>query len=163
MSPRRLSKNDENVKLLNCSVDDILETSGKTGAGVPELLEAVITRVPAPKPEVGGTNFRGLIFDFQEASHRGVSVYMRVMIGSIKKNDALRFFATNAKCAVNELGVFTPEETPIDVLSEGEIGYIVTGIKEPGIARVGDTILSERSSDVGLFGYQNPKHDKSES
>lgn len=146
----------EVAELLGCEVDSIIETSGKTGEGVPELLQAVIERIPPPQPEGGDSDFRGLIFDFQYSNHRGVIVYMRVMNGRVKKTDALRFFASNSRFAASEVGIFTPEETPVNELGEGEIGYIVTGIKEPGIARVGDTILLERSTANALAGYQLP-------
>lgn len=146
----------EVAELLGCPIEDILETSGKTGAGVTELLEAVIKRIPAPKPEGELKDFRGLVFDFQYSNHRGVIVYMRVMNGRVAKNDSLRFFASNSRFTANEAGIFSPEEVPVPALEEGEIGYLVTGIKEPGIARVGDTIILDKSNAPALGGYQTP-------
>jgi GTP-binding protein LepA len=146
----------EVAELLGCSIEDIIETSGKTGQGVDQLLQAVIERIPPPTPEPGTADFRGMVFDFQYSNHRGVIVYMRAMNGKVTKGDTLRFFAGDARFTALETGVFNPDETPTGALAEGEIGYIVTGIKEPGIARVGDTILPDRSHAPALDGYQKP-------
>ncbi len=148
----------EVAELLNCDIADILETSGKTGAGVTELLDVIIARVPAPtnKDENEVEDFRGLVFDFQYSNHRGVIVYVRVVNGSVKKGDTLRFAAAKGQFQVLETGIFAPQEVACEALSQGEIGYIVTGIKEPGVASVGDTLLGAKSHAPALAGYKLP-------
>lgn len=146
----------ELAELLNCDIATILETSGKTGAGVSALLDAVIERVPAPKSDESTNEFRGLVFDFQYSNHRGVIVYVRVMNGQLKKTDTLRFAAAKSSFAALETGIFSPDEVAKPILYDGEIGYIVTGIKEPGVASVGDTVLGTHSTAPALTGYQRP-------
>jgi GTP-binding protein LepA len=138
--------------LLSCDQNDIRLVSGKTGVGVPALLDAVCDRVPPPASgQVGG--FRGLIFDFQYSNHRGVIVFIRVFDGAVKKGEALRFAASGQTFKALEVGFLRPAPTAAPALAAGEIGYIVTGSKEPGSANVGDTIVSERSSLPPLLGY----------
>jgi len=144
---------DEVMRLLDCAREDILLVSGKTGDGVPELLEAVRLRIPPPKPNKLDT-YRGLVFDFEYSSHRGIIVFMRVFDGEVKKGDVLKFAASKRSFTALEVGVVTPEELPVDSLEAGEIGYIVTGIKEAGVAAVGDTLMRERSTAEPLEGYQ---------
>ncbi len=146
----------EIAKLLEIDESTILECSGKTGDGVKELLEAVIARVPAPKVEYAD-KLRAIIFDFQYSNHRGVIVYIRVLDGTISKNDQLLFRQTDKKFVALEAGIFSPQEVPKDVLGPGEIGYVVTGIKEPGIASVGDTITYLKDGLPALAGYMSPK------
>ncbi|KND50653.1 MAG: elongation factor 4 [Parcubacteria bacterium C7867-001] len=145
----------ELAKLLSVSADSVLAVSGRTGAGVEELLQAIVDRVPAP--EKGGTEPRAGIFDFSYSTHRGVAVYVRVFDGVFKKGDALTFSAAGKKFVSLDNGIFTPDETPTESLSSGEIGYIVTGIKEPGVVAVGDTILSERGTLPPLAGFERPR------
>lgn len=147
---------DELATLLNCSPKDVQAVSGKTGEGVRELLDMVCTKVPPPK-ESTVTDFQGLIFDFQYSNHRGVIVYVRVFDGEVKKGDQLRFSAAKKGFQALEVGILSPEEKPVDILRAGEIGYIVTGIKEPGIASVGDTLLNEKTKILPLEGYMQPK------
>lgn len=144
---------EEVMRLLDCAREDILLVSGKTGAGVPELLEAIRLRIPPPAPSKLDT-YRGLIFDFQYDNHRGIIVFMRVFDGSVKKGDMLKFAASGRSFPALEVGVVTPEERPVDSLGAGEIGYIVTGIKEPGVANVGDTLIRDKTSTDALSGYQ---------
>ncbi|MES2223329.1 MAG: translation elongation factor 4 [Patescibacteria group bacterium] len=148
---------EEIMKLLGCEESDVMETSGKTGAGVDALLQEIIKKVPPPKTELVDTKgFRALIFDFQYSNHKGVIVYIRVMEGSVKKTDELVFKVAGKKFFALETGVFYPEETPKEKISAGEIGYIVTGIKEPGIASVGDTITGFKNQLEPLMGYMKP-------
>ena len=145
--------------LLGCEESEILQCSGRTGEGVLELLGKVIERIPPPKEEfaeIKGDNFRALVFDFQYSNHRGVIVYVRVTDGSVSKNDQLLFKAADEKFIVLETGIFHPAETPKDSLSAGEIGYIVTGIKQPGIASVGDTLTLFKKPLPALHGYMSP-------
>ncbi len=147
----------EIAQLLNIDLDLIIGVSGKTGEGVPELLRELVRRVPAPQTAVqDAKDFRSLVFDFQYSNHRGVTVYMRVMDGMVKKGDTLLFRVANETFIANEVGIFSPDETPRESLSAGEIGYIVTGVKEPGIASVGDTITLPRSALPALEGYMKP-------
>lgn len=144
---------EELVKLIDCDPSDILCASGKTGEGVPELLSAVCDRIPAPrKSELD--EYRGLIFDFQYSNHRGIIVYQRVFDGSVQKGDKLKFAISGKTFQALEVGMLAPEEVPVELLSAGEIGYIVTGIKEPGVASVGDTLVLEKSMAAPLAGYK---------
>ncbi|HEY0964272.1 MAG TPA: translation elongation factor 4, partial [Candidatus Paceibacterota bacterium] len=147
---------DEVINLLGCEREDIMLVSGKTGAGVSELLEAICKRVPPPKESTSDT-YRGLIFDFQYSNHRGIIVFMRVIDGVVKKGDVLKFAASRKSFTALEVGVVTPEETPQPELKAGQIGYIVTGIKEPGVAAVGDTLMPDRALAEALPGYQLAK------
>jgi len=147
---------EEVINLLGCEREDILLVSGKTGDGVPELLETICQRIPEPAPSSLDT-YRGLIFDFQYSNHRGIIVFMRVFDGSIKKGDTLQFTASKRSFTALEVGVVTPEEQPVDSLQAGEIGYIVTGIKEPGVATVGDTLVFDKNSAEPLAGYQEAR------
>ncbi|MCR4334525.1 MAG: translation elongation factor 4 [Patescibacteria group bacterium] len=149
---------EEIVLLLGCEEKDVLEVSGKTGEGVENLLKEVVIRVPAPLHQdfVGQDPFRSLVFDFQYSSHRGVIVYVRVLSGSIRKNDQVMFKVSKEKFTALEVGVFMPSEMPTESIGAGEIGYIVTGIKEPGVASVGDTVASLQDISLPLEGYMTP-------
>ncbi len=157
MSHSRPEEVGESVmKLLNCEREDILLVSGKTGDGVPELLETICEKITPPRPTELEA-YRGLIFDFQYSNHRGVIVFMRVFDGEVKKGDQLRFAASGKTFIALEVGMVTPAEVPVDSLHAGEIGYIVTGIKEPGVATVGDTLVLEKRQAPALPGYQEAK------
>ena len=141
--------------LLECDEESILETSGKTGEGVPELLDVIVEKINPPAR--GGTQDpRALIFDFKYSDHRGIVLFVRVVEGIIARGDKLRFFAAKEPFSALEVGIFTPEEKSCDKLRAGEIGYVVTGIKKPGVVNVGDTILAPRSKLKALSGYQEP-------
>ncbi len=146
----------EMVRLLDCSPSDILATSGRTGEGVNDLLAAIVERIPAPIP-AAEKEPRGLVFDFQYSNHRGVIVYLRVFDGALRKGDQLKFSASGESFLALEVGVFKPGEVPKDALEAGEIGYVVTGIKRPGIASVGDTVLEAKSRVPALPGYMLPR------
>ena len=155
MSHARIDEVSEEVmNLLDCELEDIHLVSGKTGEGVPELLEVVKDKIPAPAEQTIDT-YRGMIFDFQYDNHRGIIVFMRVFDGSVKKGDVLKFSVSGKSFIALDVGVVTPEEMPVDSLSAGQIGYIVTGIKEPGVAAVGDTLVPDKSSVEALPGYQD--------
>lgn len=147
---------EELRKLLDCKEEDILKVSGKTGEGVLDLLNAICERVPAPR-ESEADSTRGLIFDFQYSNHRGIIIYLRVFDGIIKKGDVLRFVVGKRSFTALEVGVLSPQEVPTGSLEVGEIGYIVTGIKEAGIANVGDTIALNKSSVEAIAGYSEPQ------
>jgi GTP-binding protein LepA len=169
------------AKLLEIDPATILFCSGKTGEGVEALLQAVIERVPPPREETGKASAnlvsqlpspamggigvsvrqdllpRALIFDFQYSDHQGVIVFLRMFEGLIKKGDALEFAASDKKFVALEVGTFSPKPTPRAELGSGSIGYVVTGIKEPGFARVGDTIRARSSNSLPLAGYAEPR------
>lgn len=147
-------------QLLDCDPDSVLKVSGKTGEGVEHLIEEVIRRVPPPAHGEGGAakeEFRSLIFDFQYSNHTGVIVYVRIMSGTVKRHERLVFKIAEREFEAIEVGIFAPDNMPTDSLSAGEIGYIVTGVKEPGVASVGDTVASTRDRLPPLKGYQSPR------
>ena len=150
---RKVEVTDEVVALLKCDRSEVQYVSGRTGEGVRELLDLICTRIPGPKPSMLET-FRGLVFDFQYSNHRGIIVYFRVFDGSVKKGDMVRFLAAERNFQVLEVGIQAPEERQVDELRAGEIGYIVTGIKEPGVASVGDTLAFEKGTRELLVGYR---------
>jgi len=143
----------EIVELLSCELSDILKVSGKTGEGVEDLIKEICVRIPAPKKTEKDV-MQGLIFDFQYSNHRGIIIYQRIFSGSVKKGDELRLVVGKKSFTALEVGVLSPEEKPVDSLNAGEIGYIVTGIKEPGVANVGDTITLAKKPSEALGGYQ---------
>ncbi len=155
---------EEIAELLQIDESEILEVSGKTGEGVENLLNEVIKRVPAPHGEAGVAaethidekSFRALVFDFKYSNHSGITVFLRVFDGEVKKNTPLVFKVAGKTFSAGEVGIFSPNETPTESLVAGEIGYIVTGIKEAGIASVGDTISYARDTRPPLVGYANP-------
>ncbi len=151
---RREEVTSEVVALLKCEESEVQYVSGKTGEGVRELLDLICEKIPAPKVSESQA-FRGLVFDFHYSNHRGIIVYFRVFEGMVKKGDSLRFLAAERNFVALEVGIQSPEEHPVDELSAGEIGYIVTGIKEPGVASVGDTLALEKGSREPLVGYRS--------
>ncbi len=154
---------NEVATLLECEEADVIKVSGKTGEGVEHLLNEVVRRVPEPSnalvapAAIASNAFNALIFDFQYSNHTGVIVYVRVMSGSAKKRDRLKFKIADREFEAIDVGIFAPAETPTATLSAGEIGYIVTGIKEPGIASVGDTVASPKDTSEPLHGYAVPR------
>jgi len=149
---------EEIMQVLKCDTTSIREVSGKTGEGVLELLTHVVYTVPPPQTTYTQPNqVRGLIFDFEYSTHQGVIIYTRVLDGSIKKGDQMLFVESQQKFFVHELGVFKPGKIEVDELSHGEIGYIVTGIKQPGIARVGDTVTLFKNPLPAFPGYAEPR------
>jgi GTP-binding protein LepA len=148
----------EVAKLLSCSEDEIIEVSGRTGEGVSELLAAVIERIEPPKDELTDSQtFRSLVFDFKYSNHKGVIVFVRVVNGKVKKGEPLVFQVAGERFIPIEVGTFSPEEVARESISSGEIGYIVTGIKEPGIASVGETIARFGDTHLPLHGYERPR------
>ena len=143
----------EVAELLGSSVEDVLLVSGKTGEGIEQLLKAVITRFPPPERSAGKEG-KALVFDFSYTNHTGVNAFARVFSGSFKKGDKLLLREINTAFSLKEAGVFKPEMTATDNLGAGMIGYFTTGIKEPGVAVVGDTILHEKSNEPAFPGYQ---------
>jgi GTP-binding protein LepA len=145
----------EIVSLIGCDEEEIIETSGKTGEGAEKLLETIVEKIPAPKKSEENT-LQALVFDFKYSTHRGVIVFARIMQGEVNARDNLIFRAANQKFTALEVGIFHPEETETGKLTAGEIGYIVTGIKTPGVVSVGDTIGLEKESGEALPGFTVP-------
>ena len=149
------------IKLLNVEEKDIILVSGKTGEGVETLLNEIIEKVPSPKIEKiekkeNNKSFRALIFDFEYSNHEGVILYVRILNGTVKRNDELVFLKSKYRFLVRSVGVFKPEKLENKDLEEGQIGYIVTGIKEPGVARVGDTVTTFAHPLPDFAGYEEP-------
>jgi GTP-binding protein LepA len=147
----------EIISLLGCKKEEIMAISAKTGAGVGELIEKIITEVPAPKV-VSVETTRALIFDSYYDDYRGVILYVRVFEGNIKKSDSIQMIATSATGLALEVGVLKPQMTSTGKLDCGEIGYIVTNLKTTRDAKVGDTItLTKSPAVVPLPGYKDVK------
>lgn len=148
---------NEIIDLLGCKKEDILAVSAKTGVGVPEVLDAIIERIPAPKlAEEKPT--RALIFDSVYDEYRGVIIYVRVFDGKIDKNAEIHMMAANSHGIALEVGALRPKMEAHKALHSGEIGYIVTNLKSVSEARVGDTVtLSKNAAPEPLAGYQEVK------
>jgi GTP-binding protein LepA len=144
----------EIIKLLGCSTEEIICASGKTGVGVPDILERVIKAVPAPsgRPD---QPLRALIFDSNYDEYRGVVAYVRVVDGAIKKTDKINLMAAQAESEALDIGYFDPNYHSSGQLDTGEIGYIITSFREVGECRVGDTVTLSRAvgQTVPLKGY----------
>ena len=140
-------------ELLAIPSEEVLQVSAKTGVGVRELLEAVIQRVPPPQPT--SDHLQALIFDSVYDVYRGVVTYVRIVNGSIKPGDHIKFFASSLDTDVKEVGFFSPGMKPSDSLSAGEVGYVITAIKTPTDNSVGDTITHViNPADEPLPGFQ---------
>lgn len=150
----------EIINIIGCEREEILQISAKTGQGVMELLDEVIKRVPAPKQNFDAP-FRALIFDSKFDEYRGVIADVRVIDGSVKKNDTLYLMKTASDAQALEVGIFKPDLHALPELASGRIGYIVTGLKEVGRCRVGDTIvLSKHAEDPAVSALQGYKEVK---
>ncbi|HQQ21465.1 MAG TPA: translation elongation factor 4, partial [Bacteroidales bacterium] len=148
---------DQIVDLLGCDRDDIFEASGKTGEGVEEILAAIIQKVPAPKGDPEAP-LQALIFDSVYNSYRGVISYFRILNGTIKKNDFVKFFSNNKEYHADEIGVLRMKMEPTPVLSAGMVGYIISGIKTSAEVKVGDTITHvERPCAEAVAGFEDVK------
>jgi GTP-binding protein LepA len=143
--------------VLGCWPEDVLRVSAKTGQGVRELLDVVVEKVPAPVGDSTAPT-RAMIFDSVYDTYRGVVTYIRVMDGRITPRDRIRMMSTNATHELLEVGIISPDQKPCDGLGVGEVGYLMTGVKDVRQSRVGDTVTSERNgATVALPGYRTPK------
>ena len=148
---------DEIEKVLGIPASEILRISGKTGEGVPALLDAIVARIPAPVGDPDAP-LQALIFDSQYDSYRGVVSSIRVMNGRIGPDMRARFMQAGTIHPVNEIGVRSPAITPVAELGPGEVGYLIAGIKEVASARSGETITdAARPAAEALAGYSDPK------
>jgi GTP-binding protein LepA len=146
------------AELVGCEPEQVLAVSGKTGQGVPELLEAIIGRVPPPEGRPSDP-LRALVFDSTFDPYRGVIAYVRVKDGVLRSHAKLHAMAVGLDWEAEEVGVFAPEATPVPELGPGEVGYLVTGLKDVHQVRVGDTITSQGRDRAHepLPGYREPK------
>ena len=148
---------DEIIDLIGCDRSDIIRASGKTGEGVDDILEAVVARVPHPIGDVDAPA-QALIFDSMFNSFRGVIVLCKVINGTIKKGDRVKFFNTDMEYTADEVGVLKMDMVPCNTLSSGEVGYIISGIKNATEVKVGDTVTSVMNPcKEAIAGFQEVK------
>ena len=148
---------EELASLIGGSPDDVLRVSGKTGIGVGELLDRVVRDIPAPGGDADAAA-RALIFDSVYDAYRGVVTYVRMVDGSLKPKDRIEMMSTGAVHELLEIGVSSPEPTPSQGLGIGEVGYLITGVKDVRQSKVGDTVTTARNGATqALDGYTEPK------
>jgi GTP-binding protein LepA len=152
--PDRVAGEIEHV--LGIPADEILRISAKTGEGVPELLDALVERIPPPKGDADAP-LQALIFDSVYDAYRGVVSSVRVFNGTLGSGARLRFVQAKATHDAEEIGVRLPANTPVAALGPGEVGYLIAGIKDVGQARVGETVTTAASPGEALPGYRDPK------
>jgi len=148
---------DQIIDLIGCDSDDIIEASGKTGQGVEKILSTIIDKIPAPKGDPDGP-LQAVIFDSIFNSYRGIIAYFRIFNGTIRKNDFVKFISTDKEYYADEIGILRLTQEPKNVLSTGDVGYIISGIKTSKEVRVGDTITHvERPCTIAVAGFQEVK------
>ncbi|MCT4614372.1 MAG: translation elongation factor 4 [Marinifilaceae bacterium] len=148
---------DQIVDLIGCDPEDILLASGKTGEGVPEILEAIVEKIPAPEGEKDD-ELQALIFDSEFNSFRGIITYIRIMNGEIKKGDKVKFVNTGKEYDADEIGVLRLNREPRKVLKTGDVGYIISGIKTSTEVKVGDTITHQTNKEaIAIEGFEEVK------
>ncbi len=148
---------DQVIDLLGCEEEDILLASGKTGEGVPEILEAIVERIPAPKGDAEAP-LQALIFDSVFNSFRGIIAYFKVENGSIRRGDKVKFFNTGKEYVADEVGVLRMKLCPKDEIKTGDVGYIISGIKSAVEVKVGDTITKcDNPCDEAIAGFEEVK------
>ncbi len=148
---------DQIVDLLGCDPSEIIRASGKTGIGVPEILRAIVERIPAPEGDPDAP-LQALIFDSVFNPFRGIIAYFKIENGTIRKNDFVKFVATGKEYNADEIGVLKLDMQPCDLLSAGNVGYIISGIKTSREVKVGDTITHvERPCDSAIDGFEEVK------
>ncbi|WP_329409758.1 translation elongation factor 4 [Streptomyces sp. NBC_00704] len=148
---------EELANLVGCDPDDVLRVSAKTGLGVDALLDKVVKEIPAPVG-VADAPARAMIFDSVYDSYRGVVTYVRVIDGQLNKRERIRMMSTNATHELLEIGTNSPEMLAADGLGVGEVGYLITGVKDVRQSKVGDTITTlHKGATEALGGYKDPK------
>jgi len=147
----------ELAQLIGCDPDDVMRVSGKTGAGVPELLDRIVRDFPAPVGDPAAPT-RAMIFDSVYDTYRGVVTYVRVVDGALTPRERIAMMSTHATHELLEIGVISPEPLPTKGLGVGEVGYLITGVKDVRQSRVGDTVTSaSKPATTDLGGYRDPK------
>jgi GTP-binding protein LepA len=148
---------DQIIDLIGCDVDDIIPASGKTGLGVDKILEAVINRIPAPKGDENAP-LQAMIFDSVFNPFRGIIAYYRIRNGVLRKGDKVRFFNTGRDYIADEIGILKMDLSPKNIVGTGDVGYIISGIKQAKEVKVGDTItLTENPCDSAIKGFEDVK------
>ena len=148
---------DQIVELLGCDHDDIIRASGKTGMGIPEILRAIVERIPAPTGDPHAP-LQALIFDSVFNPFRGIIAYFKIVNGTIRRNDFVKFVSTGKEYHADEIGVLKLDMSPRAELSAGNVGYIISGIKTSKEVRVGDTITHvERPCAKAIDGFEEVK------
>ncbi|WP_062072567.1 translation elongation factor 4 [Demequina sediminicola] len=148
---------DELAQLIGCEASDVLRVSGKTGEGVPELLDRVVRDIPAPVG-VEDAPARAMIFDSVYDSYRGVVTYVRVVDGQLKPREKIAMMSTKATHDLLEIGVISPDPKPTKGLGVGEVGYLITGVKDVRLSKVGDTVtLAHNRATEAVGGYRDPR------
>lgn len=148
---------DQIIDLIGCDKEDIIHASGKTGIGVLDILEAAVLRIPAPSGDIEAP-LQALIFDSMFNSYRGVVAYFRVLNGTMRKGDLVRFVNTGKDYNADEIGILQMDQIPKEVLKAGNVGYMITGIKESKEIKVGDTItLAENPCSEAIHGFEDVK------
>jgi GTP-binding protein LepA len=148
---------EELANLVGCEPGDVLKVSAKTGLGVEALLDKVVAEIPAPVG-VKDAPARAMIFDSVYDSYRGVVTYVRVIDGQLNRRERIRMMSTNATHELLEIGTNSPEMLPADGLGVGEVGYLITGVKDVRQSKVGDTVTSmHKGATEALGGYKDPK------
>jgi GTP-binding protein LepA len=147
---------DELARLIGCDPSDCIKVSGKTGDGVEHLLDEIVRRIPAPQGDANAPA-RALIFDSVYDVYRGVVTYVRVVDGRLRDHDQIQMFSTGVKHEMLEVGVISPEPMPSKGLGVGEVGYLITGVKDVRQSRVGDTVTTAtKPAQSALAGYKDP-------
>src|SRR4249919_1773751 len=148
---------DQIIDLIGCKEEDILLASGKTGVGIEEILKAIVERIPAPKGNPDAP-LQALIFDSVFNSFRGIIVYYRILNGRIKKGEKVKFVSTGQEYAADEVGILKLTMTPKDEVGCGDVGYIITGIKNAKEVKVGDTItMANNPTPEMIRGFEEVK------
>ena len=148
---------EELAHLIGCEPDEVLRVSGKTGEGVEALLDRIVEGIPAPEGTADAPA-RAMIFDSVYDSYRGVVTYVRVVDGRLEPRQKIKMMSTGAEHDLLEIGVISPEPIPSKGLSVGEVGYLITGVKDVRQSRVGDTVTSaHKPAEEALGGYEDPK------
>lgn len=148
---------DQIIELLGCKREDIIPASGKTGLGVDKILKAIVERIPPPKGNPNG-ELQALIFDSVFNSFRGIVAYFKVLNGEIRKGDRVKFVATDKDYIAEEVGTLKLTQKPKDVIKTGDVGYIISGIKEAREVKVGDTIThKDKPSKEPIKGFEEVK------
>ena len=148
---------EELGNLIGVDPDDVLRVSGKTGEGVEALLDRIVQEVPGPVGDPGAPS-RSMIFDSVYDTYRGVVTYVRVLDGKLVPRERIRMMSTGAQHELLEIGVISPEPKPTDGLGVGEVGYLITGVKDVRQSRVGDTVTNaQKPATESLGGYEDPK------
>ena len=148
---------EELANLIGCEPEEVLRVSGKTGEGVEALLDRIVEAIPAPQGDAS-TPARAMIFDSVYDSYRGVVTYVRVVDGSLQPRQKIKMMSTGAEHDLLEIGVISPEPVPSKGLGVGEVGYLITGVKDVRQSRVGDTVTSAvKPAQESLGGYEDPK------